>query len=397
MRSILLLAPFDLFPPVHGGSAIVHSFIRVAVKKHKIHALITHMHSQGGNIDVVHKNLNITYCPKTVLDNLKVLSILFNPVYLIKAYQIMKNIRADIIQCEILWTGLAGVFLKMMFKRPVVLVEHNVEYLKYKYMDGILHLILAYILRLIEWFVCRMVDRIVVFSDVDKKHITQLYGVEEKNIKVISPCLALDEFINTTDGSKSREKIREKHDICDEIVCCFVGNLKYLPNIQGVRYIVRFIYPVIRKRYPECKFIIIGQADDKLLAESSKDGIIFTGYLTKDELVEYMLACDIVLVPIETGSGVRVKIFEAAACGKPIVSTQKGAEGLEFVDNQEILLSDGVDERFIENIFKLIDDKSLRDKIGNNAREKVIRKYSWSGVLDEFEMIYDDMITKVKN
>ena len=387
MRKMLLLAPFDIFPPVHGGSAVVYGFLKYTSVKNEVHALLTHLHSQKGRQDIIRENLNITYCPASIFDNLRMLSILLNPFYFVKAYKLMKASGADVILCEVLWTGLAGLFLKKVFNRPVILVELNAESLKYKEMGGIAHRVFSWFLRRIERYICQRVEKIVVLSEIDRGHLCQFYGIKAEKITVIPPCLDLDDFVA---AQSSREGVRKLYGIHQEIVFSFVGNLEYWPNIEAVKYISEMIYPAIRTQYPQCKCWIIGRASEELSCYR-KEGIIFTGYLDKKDLLAHVSASDIVLVPIETGSGVRIKIIEAAACGKPIVSTRKGAEGLDFVHEEDILLADRVDERFIEAIFRLIEDESLRMKLGENARHKVVTQYGWETAVQQFEAIYEEV------
>ncbi len=86
-----------------------------------------------------------------------------------------------------------------------------------------------------------------------------------------------------------------------------------------------------------------------------------------------------------------MKILEAASCSRPIVSTRKGAEGLDFVDNKEILLSENVDADFIEGILELIKDEGLRRTLGKNARRKVERQYNWGEEIKKFDAMYDEL------
>ncbi|MDI6793509.1 MAG: glycosyltransferase family 4 protein [bacterium] len=387
MRKILLLAPFDIFPPAHGGSAVVHNYAKYSSRQNKLRLIITHLHSQGGDVDIKNGNIEISYCPPSFFDRLRVFSVLFNPFYLWTAYRAMREFKADLIQCEILWPAIAGIFLKAGFKRPLVLVEHNVEYLKFKDMGGLIHFFLGRIIKIVEYLACLKADRIIVLSQVDKDLLCQMYHLPEDKLKVISPCVDPDD-IKCREGAA--EKVREKYGLAAHTpLLVFMGNLKYGPNIEGVKYIADIIYPRVLKKYPEARFIIMGQGDDRL-REYQRPGLIFTGYLERSDLLAHLAASDIVLVPITTGSGVRIKIFEAAACGKPIVSTQKGAEGLSFIHGEEIYISQGVDSDFIQGIFDLIENDGLRKTMGRKARIRTESDYSWARKMQEFEEVYEE-------
>ncbi len=117
--------------------------------------------------------------------------------------------------------------------------------------------------------------------------------------------------------------------------------------------------------------------------------MIFTGYV--DNLPNYLSASDIVFVPLDSGSGTRLKILEAASCSRPIVSTRKGAEGLDFIDNKEILLSEQVDADFVATLLKLAKDEGLREILRKNARKKIEKHYSWREETKKFDEVYVEL------
>jgi glycosyltransferase involved in cell wall biosynthesis len=141
--------------------------------------------------------------------------------------------------------------------------------------------------------------------------------------------------------------------------------------------------------------MIVGQNYEHLL-EYERDRLFFTGFVTsrKDEspnLTDYLSASDIVIVPMDRGSGTRLKILEAAACSRPVVSTEIGAEGLDFSDGEEILLSEDVDEVFIDLVLRLMGDSTLRKTLGDRARENLLARYSWEREVGRFERVYEEL------
>lgn len=387
MKKILLLTPFDLFPPVHGGSTSVYYILRHISRNNQVHALLSHLYSQEGRVNLVHQNIQIQYCPRSIFDRLKVLSFLINPYYFKSAYEIMKNSNSDVIQCQVLWTAFAGIFLKKKFKKPLILVEHNIEYLKFKGFKKTK--LFTYFLKRIEKIACSSADKIVVFSEIDKAHLLNLYNIQEDKVEIITPCPDLDIL---KENKQAGKVIRERYGVGDDdVILTFVGNLEYLPNVIAVRNIAERIYPTIIQKYPNSKFIIIGQSYEHIL-KYKRENMLFTGYLSASDFADHLSASDVMMVPIDSGSGVRRKILEAAACSRPTVSTKKGAEGLDFINNEEIIVTGKVDGRFVASVVKLIEDEELRRTIGKNARKKVIKQYSWEKEIIKFEKIYREVV-----
>lgn len=118
----------------------------------------------------------------------------------------------------------------------------------------------------------------------------------------------------------------------------------------------------------------------------------FTGHVSKKDLTGLMKISDIILIPIIKGSGVRIKLLEAAACSSAIVSTVKGVEGLNFDDEKEVLISEGVDHSFVGKVKRLISDSDLRKRLGLNARKKVKENYSWGKGVQKYQEMYDALI-----
>jgi glycosyltransferase involved in cell wall biosynthesis len=381
-----VLVPCDIFPPIHGSSTAAYFTIKYLSERNGVNVLLTRAYSQGGKIDLVHPNLRIRYCTKTPLDKLGQMSGMFNPYFFKQSLNLMKNCNCDIIQCELLWSMPSGILLKKKFKRPLIFVDENVEYLKFREM-GKFHY--ATIVQKIEKLSCEEADIVIAVSEIDKKLIMETYHIPSEKIETIPHCVDSEIFKYS---EKGRSSIRNKYDIPDEsVVLTFVGKLDYVPNITAVKHISERIYPAVLERHPRSKFFIIGQNYEPLLSYR-KSNIIFTGYVSPNDLPNYLSASDIVLVPLDSGSGTRLKTLEAASCSRCMVSTQKGAEGQDFVHGEEILLTEKVDEAFLGYVLELIEDEGLRKRIGTNAREKIEKQYSWKQTVEKFERVYSKIL-----
>lgn len=391
MRKILVLSPSDIFPPVDGNSENTYHVVKYLAPGNVLGVLLSRIFSQGGPVDISHPDLTIRYCPASAFDRLQYKSFLVNPYYYRAADALMRDVGADIIQCHVLYTILVGYYLKRRYGRPLVLVQENAEYVKQIKFEAP-----GYVTQVLKWlegFACRVADRIVAVSEVDKRHMVDLYDVPEDKIHVINHCADEEVFKYRADG---RTKVREAWGIGqDDMVMIYVGKMDAPHNTVATQYIAERIYPVVSAQYPNSWFVVVGQNYEHLL-EYKRDRLFFTGFVTsrKDEspnLADYLSASDIVIVPMDRGSGTRLKILEAAACSRPIVSTEIGAEGLQFTDGEEILLTEDVDEEFIQLLLGLVKDEALRERLGRRAREKLLARYSWEREVRRFEEVYQGL------
>lgn len=161
----------------------------------------------------------------------------------------------------------------------------------------------------------------------------------------------------------------------EQNVIAFSGNLEYHPNQLAVEYFNANIWPEVKRRWPATVWRLIGmnpEAVSGILA--GRERVELTGSVP--DAVAELAAARIVVVPLLSGSGTRLKIVEAWAAGRAIVSTSLGAEGLPACDARNILLADTPDA-FIAAIDKLLSDPKLRRAIGDAGRAEYERSLNW--------------------
>jgi glycosyltransferase involved in cell wall biosynthesis len=380
-----------VFPPVHGSSTAIYHTLQYLSEANQVSAVLCRLYSQWGENDLDSPSLDVRYSRGSPLDRFGYKGLIFNPLYYQTAWQAARQFHPDVIQAELLWTAPAAFWLRRWLGAPVLLMQENVEYQKFVRFGMTSPLLKG--IKWLEGWACRSADRVVALSEVDRDFMVALYGVSPKRFALIPHGVDPDLFDYRAGGAAAaREKLGLAADVP---VLTFVGKLDYLPNVQAVEYIAGRIAPPVWERYPEAKFVIIGQGAEAV-AEYARDGIIFTGFVdaravVRPNLSDYLSASDVVLVPLDSGSGTRLKIVEAAASARPVVSTYIGAEGQTFVDGAEILLTDEVDRAFVEATLRLLADAGLRARLGRAARDRVLAEYSWRAQVRKMEQVYEEL------
>ncbi|MFN2291090.1 MAG: glycosyltransferase family 4 protein [Anaerolineae bacterium] len=391
MRKILVLSPCDAFPPVHGSSTAVYHTLQYLSQGNQVYALLSHLYSQHGEVDLGSPHLTVRYSPDSPVDRLGYKGLVLNPLYFRAAWQAARRFGPDVIQAELLWTAPAALWLRRRLGVPVVLMQENVEYQKFVRFGMTSPFLKA--LKGLEGWACRGADRVVALSEVDRDFMIDLYGVPRERFALIPHGVDPELFDYRPEGAAAA---RQALGIPAGVpILTFVGLLDYLPNIRAVEYVAGRIAPAVWAQHPEARFVIIGQGADGL-ERYRRDGIIFPGFVdarasARPNLSDYLSASDVVLVPLDSGSGTRLKIVEAAANRRAVVSTRIGAEGQEFVDGQEILLSEAVDDEFVEATVRLLSDGELRQRLGEAARIKVQARYSWQAQVQKMDQVYVEM------
>lgn len=156
----------------------------------------------------------------------------------------------------------------------------------------------------------------------------------------------------------------------------FAGGMNWYPNRDSMIYFCDEIYPLIRQKIPEVAMNIIGRSPPQKILNSAKkdESIRVHGYV--DDVRDYLARAAVYVVPIRVGGGTRLKILDAFACGKAVVSTSVGCEGIDVTPGEDILTGD-TPSAFADQVIRLLDDDTLRRKLEINARKLVEAKYSW--------------------
>ncbi len=160
-----------------------------------------------------------------------------------------------------------------------------------------------------------------------------------------------------------------------ELVIAFSGNLEYHPNQTAVRFFAAEIWPAVRERWPGLIWRLIGKNPDAVRRYTQSDARIqLTGPIS--DAISELAAASVVVAPLLTGSGTRLKILEAWAAARPVVSTRIGAEGLPAKHGENILLADTAAE-FAQAVSELLENPEMRERLGNAARLEFERNFTW--------------------
>ncbi len=166
----------------------------------------------------------------------------------------------------------------------------------------------------------------------------------------------------------------------------FTGKMDFRPNVDAVLWFAREILPLIREAIPNAHLTVVGQKPHpRLDALRAQPGVTLTGSVP--HIQPYIRAADVYVVPLRMGSGTRLKLLEAMALERPIVSTRLGAEGFDLVDGEHLILADQPDA-FARAVVDLLRDDSRRASLGAAAARLVRERYDWSAVIPRVEDVY---------
>jgi polysaccharide biosynthesis protein PslH len=160
----------------------------------------------------------------------------------------------------------------------------------------------------------------------------------------------------------------------------FVGSLSYLPNVEGILYFATRVLPELRRRFPDLSLLIVGRTpSDAVKSLQGINGVEVVGEVP--DLEPYYRRSALCVVPLRAGSGTRLKVLEAMAYGRPVVSTGLGCEGLDVEHRRNLLIADQPDE-IADAVTELLVSAEFRNSLVQEGRSLVETKYSWTTIVD---------------
>jgi glycosyltransferase involved in cell wall biosynthesis len=259
----------------------------------------------------------------------------------------------------------------------IVLDEHNVEYDVHRQIAGGRGSLVRRLFNAVNWRKMRREER-GVWDRVDGVTVTS--APDAARVRAARPGARVAVVPNAVDVDRFRP--REGDPAPDLSTLLFFGALDYYPNLEGLLWFLDEVWPRVQGTHPAARLRILGRRPPPALVARQGPRVEVAGFV--EDLRPSLAAAAAVIVPLRLGGGTRLKILEAMAMERPVVSTTVGAEGIEVAGGRELLLADEP-ERFAAEVRRLLDDPALGSRLGRSARALVAARYSWRASARELE------------
>lgn len=299
----------------------------------------------------------------------------YTPRFRTELDRLLLSERFDLVHCE--WTPYAR-YLRRANVPPTVIATHNIESQiwerRAEQADGPLS----------KWFLALQAQKMSRFEKAAFRDSAMITGVSTIDTSVAkswgaSATRTVDngvdlDYFRPTSAGKDHEAI-------------FVGLLDWFPNTDAVTYFAESIMPLLLAKEPAMVARIVGRRASASFKASlaSRKGIELSGEVV--DVRPRVANAGIVIVPLRIGGGSRIKILEALAMSKAVVSTSVGAEGLKVTDGKDIIIAD-TPEQFASAISDLSRSPETRQRLGSNGRALVEQHYSWASLANEMEQAW---------
>lgn len=280
----------------------------------------------------------------------------------------------DVVQVEYGPLGLLPFSPEM----PLVLDAHNVEYRALERIAGQAPVWRRLWLRLEtarvrrdERAAWRRATWCLATSRVDAQEIE---AVSETRVAIVPNGVELDRY-----PLQPPERAEPDHVL-------FVGSFRYWPNVDGIRWFAEQVWPRIVRCRPTARLSLVGFDPPAEVRRLERiPGVVVVG--TVPDVRPWLARASVVVVPLRAGSGTRLKLLEALAAGKAVVSTRLGAEGVECEHGRHLLLADEP-QAFAESVLSLLASPEQRRALGRAGRQLVEEEYAWERIAEKLLAVY---------
>lgn len=235
------------------------------------------------------------------------------------------------------------------------------------------------LLKQYEGEMCRIFDAVTAVSEEDSAALIEAGARDD--IAVIP--IAID-----TDAQAQVDR----HPSGPHIV--HIGTMYWPPNIEGITWFLDEIYPLVKWKVPDVRCTLIGaRPPSSLIKRANADpSLTVTGYV--DDPIPYLADASMMVIPLNAGGGMRVKILNALAQGVPMVSTTVGCEGISVTNGEDILIAD-TPQAFADETVRLLTDAALNEQLTRTGRRTVEQRYDYRQACRPLDAIYGSLVEQV--
>lgn len=397
---ILQLCNKPPYPPIDGGSKAMHNLTRgLLAAGHQVKVLCISTPKQplipedvpkdyaertrieGVFVDTT-VNIVDAFTDLVTADNYNI-SRFFSPDMDIRLIRLLTEETFDVVQLESLFMTPYIPTLRRYTNARIVLRSHNLEHViqdriatgEKNFLKRPYRRFLAKQLQAYEMAVLDRVDGVAAISPSDADHF-KAHGTRTPVVSIpFGVDLAEYELPPTRPGSRP--------------TFFHLGSMDWLPNEEGIRWLLTSVWPRVVRKRPDARLHLAGNKMPADLLATELPGLTVKGRVKNAQT--WMNGRQVMLVPLFSAGGMRVKIIEGMALGKAIISTTVGAEGIEHTDGRNILLADNATD-FVKHILALHDEPEKAVSLGAEARRLVASHYSDERIVQDLEAFYKRLL-----
>lgn len=286
-----------------------------------------------------------------------------------KLIELLAQNTYDIIQLETLYLAPYVETIKRYSSAQIVMRAHNVEHEIWERISQNTSFLPK------KWYLTHLAKKLRNYEVANLNNYDFLLALTDRDLKRFKKLGYKNGAMASPIGLEASKYIVRSVDrrTAKAFSLCFIGSLDWMPNIEGLNWFLHRVWPMITQQYPEVTLHVAGRNTPKSLFAMSMKNVVIHGEVPNAS--EFISRYDAMVVPLFSGSGMRVKILEGMALGKVVISTSLGKEGIDARDKEEIIVADN-EAAFVNAIGYCLRQPDLLEVIGENARAFVHQHFN---------------------
>jgi len=268
--------------------------------------------------------------------------------------------------------SVAASYRAVRKKIPLVFVAHNFEYGLVKQVTR--NPLIRWFTYCVEKYACQKATRILCTSQYDMKALEAAYEIPAAKLALLPNHVDIDFYSQT---HTLYDKVTERQKLGfdkSSLLFLFLGRMDYIPNVDALKFVLNELVPNLREVGANTRIVVAGARIPKWCFRDRSEVVSF--YSDVPDMRRFLSVADAVIVPLSVGGGTRLKILESFAARVPVISTAKGAEGIDCQHGCHILIAQNNANDLINKLKIFAENKSLQQKLIRNAYELVVQKHS---------------------
>lgn len=395
--NILLLCNKSPYPPSEGGPMAMNSIVKGLIEAgHKVKILA----ANSEKYHIAEKDIPKAYRERTGIELVDIdlrikpieafLNLFSKKSYHVERFisedfkkkliEILRKDRYDIVQIEMIYMAPYIETIRKHSKAKIILRAHNVEHLiwdriakKTKFLPK-------------RWYINHLVRTLKNYELNAINYVDGIAAITYRDAaffrgETAIPVIDIPYGVNPSD-------FKPYYEVKDKPTLYHIGSMNWMPNEEGIYWFLNNVWGKIAKREPDLTLNLAGRHMPKWLTRLKKKNINVLGEVP--DAKEFIKNNDIAIVPLLSGSGIRIKIIESMAMGRTVITTMVGAEGIQYSEYENIIIAD-TPSKMVESICKIIKDPAEAQRIGRNARKLVEDVYDNKKIINRLLVFYDEI------
>ncbi len=398
--NILVLCNKSPFPPSEGGPMAMNSIITGLIEAgHKVKVLafnsekyhvdlndIPKGYRESTRIEFVDVNLKIS--PAAAFKNLFSdesyhVQRFISQTYAEKLTKILDNETFDIVQLEMIYMAPYIDVIRKHSDATIVLRTHNIEHQIWERIAKKTRFFLKrwyinHLARTLKNYELSVIDKVDGIAAITYHDAAFFRGISATPVIDVPFGVDIDKF--------------EADSVVKPSPTFYhIGSMNWMPNNEAIRWFLDNVWDTVLARIPDAKLYLAGRNMPKWLLKTKKKNVVVVGEVP--DAKEFVRQHDIAVVPLLSGSGMRIKIIESMALGKPVITTIVGAEGIQYTEWEDVIIAEN-SAQMVEALCRMFQHPDEAEQIGRNARKLIEALYDKKKIINRLLLFYNELKSK---